>query len=181
MSKARAATLLGGLTMVGILGLSSLVGANDPRSYFHSLKGALGRGCLQQATLNVADEDQDIFVAACSFVFSTLRELSPGEGEPEIRQALLDAFAAETPGVSTRSSCTQCVEGIQDLESYLASNGTAASIQDALALGCRKRFKDAPLTECLQNVAAASVPQLIDFALANYPPATACTTLQLCP
>lgn len=181
MSKPRAAALLGGLTVAGMLVLSSLVGASQGQSYFSQLKGALGRGCLQHATENVGSGQQEIFRAACSFVASTMQELTPDAAAPEKREALLGAFAAETPGLGTPTSCMQCVQTVQDFESYLATNGTAAGIEDALALGCQKKFTSTLLTECLQNLADMSTPQLIDFALANLPPVTACTEMQMCP
>jgi hypothetical protein len=181
MNKVRAATVLGGLTMVGMLMLSSLTGAKAEQSYFYQLKGALGRACLQHATQGVAEEYQDIFRAACSFVSSTLQELAPSAGEAEIREALVDAFGEETPGLSALSSCEECVQSVSDFEAYLATNGTVVDIQEAVALSCLKQFtKRAQINQCLQNVDAANIPSLIDFTLANLPPGTACQELRLC-
>jgi hypothetical protein len=182
MTRARATAVLGGLTMVGMLMLSSLAGARAEQSYFYQLKGAMGRACLQYATQSIEEEKQDIFRAACSFASAALQKLLPGDGDAEVLAALVASFGEEAPGVSALSSCDECIEGISDLEAYLATNGTAANIQDALALSCLKQFtKKAQINKCLQNVAAVSVPRLIDFALANLPPTAACTQLQLCP
>lgn len=189
MSKPRAAALLGGLAMVGVLVLSSLVGAQQ--SYFQQLKGALGRACLQHTTENVDDDFRDIFRAACSFTSVTLQELPPGEGDLEdrvgLREALLAGFA-EAPGLGTApspptvDSCDECLAAIQPFESFLATNGTADGIRDAVEAACRKKFTETPqIDQCLETVAETPIPQLIDFVLANYPPLTVCEGLQFCP
>lgn len=182
MSKWRAATLLCGLSVVGMFFLSGVVGARTQQTYFEQMKGALGRACLQQAGLGVPNDDPDLFRAACSFISSTLQQLHPGDGDSEVFDALVESFGAEVPGLSALTACDVCVQSVTDFESYLATNGTADEIGDALALACSKKFtKKAQINQCLQNVAAANVPELIDFALANLPPQTACQQLTLCP
>lgn len=182
MRKARAATLLGGLTVVGMLALSNLVGASAQSTYFAQLKGAFGRSCLQYAAQNIPEGERSIFGAACAFMASTLAELQPGDGDAEMTTALVKALAEETPGVSPLVSCEVCIQSISDFEAYLAVNGTVRRIDEALQAGCRKKYTKQPqLNECLQKVAGANTPALVDFALANVPPVTACEQMHLCP
>lgn len=68
--------------------------------------------------------------------------------------------------------CGGCVQMISNLQAWLATNGSAQLLADAMASACAGRFDDP--TACEDTLTTKSL-QVIDRFLANSPPQTACT------
>jgi hypothetical protein len=195
MSKRRAAAVLGVLVLTGLLFLSGLaVAGGGPRfkdpylGYFTKLQGAFRHACWERAKSDdLLSGEPRLFLDACLFIVRALKPLTPIQvlnittAEDELREAFLDAFAKDTPGLRRRSTCDECVEAVSDLEAFLATNGTSLDIEAALSEGCDDRFfyHLQKAAECRRLI--GRLPQLIDFALADLPPVTVCQELKFCP
>jgi hypothetical protein len=198
MSKARAAGVLGALILCGLLFLSNLVIAQKD-NYFARLQGAVTRGCLELALLpNVAPDDGStpsatvFFFDACTLFVHALKDVTPSlTPSNSTLEEFEDAFLGEMAGFIVRwaarvdaqeNACDECVQVVQDVEIFLAANGTAASLEDALLAGCEERFSNpTEADQCRQIVEAVGVPVLVDFILGNFPPLTLCRELNFCP
>jgi hypothetical protein len=206
MSKGKAAAVLGGLILTGLMLVSSLAVAGGGKNskdqhskhrnagYFAQLGEDFRRGCWEEAFSRDPKSfiPPEPFLAACLFIVRTLIPLEPDQlprldqvltnrDAEDIEEAALEAFRKETPGLKRRSSCDECVQAVSDLEADLATNGTARDITDALENGCDERFfrHFAKARQCRSSV--SPIPVLIDFVLANLPPVTVCRELKFCP
>jgi hypothetical protein len=194
MSKGRAAVVLGVLVLTGLLFLSGLAVAggghrfkDSQPGYFAKLQGVFRYACWERAKSDdLLTDEPRAFLGACLFFVRVLKPLTPAQvltntELDEVREAFLDAFAKETPGLGRRSTCDECVQAVSDLEAFLATNGTARDIEAALSEGCDDRFFHHPkkAAECRKLI--GQVPLLIDFALAELPPEIACEELKFCP
>jgi hypothetical protein len=91
---------------------------------------------------------------------------------------VIDALFGKAP-----KDCDECIQFVSDIEANLAANGTASDLEQALVLGCDRRFSDpAEAAQCRQTVVGKTgLPTLIDSLLAKFPPETACLVLNACP
>ena len=188
MSKARAAGVLGALILCGLLFLSSFAVAAK-NSYFAALQGAFTRGCM--LVTQDAQVGEDVFLEGCLLVVRALRALPTFNNTPDdIAQALLtevqtfqrdEVVRARTePG--RPDECLQCVQTVQEFEAFLAANNTVADIEEAVSIGCARRFSDpVKLDQCLTIATNDVFAIAVDRFLAEFPPLTACRALNVCP
>jgi hypothetical protein len=205
MSKGKAAAVLGGLILTGLMLVSGLAVAGGGKNsrdqhskhrdpgYFAQLEEDFRHGCWEEAfSRDPSFIPPKAFLAACLFIVRTLIPLEPDQlprldqvltnrDAEDIEEAALEAFRKETPGLKRRSTCDECVLAVSDLEVALATNGTATDTVDALEAGCDEHFfrHFAKAKQCRKYV--SPVPLLIDFVLANLPPETVCQELKFCP
>lgn len=195
MSKARAAGILGALTVCGLLFLATLaVASGDPANsrYYAMLQGVFFRACFAEAASEepsfATDPDfraRVAFFQACVFIVRTLRPLMPSQvlnatvGE-EVVEAALEAMAQTV--LHRRMTCDACVLAVSDFEATLSTNATVAGIGAAFTQGCEERFffSSAKADQCLQ-FAVSPIPEFVDDVVANLPPLTACQELKFCP
>ena len=202
MSKAKAAGILGALTVCGLLVLVTLaVAAGDPADsrYFAMLQSIFLSACLEQAVrgdLGTVPEDdlraslsaRAAFFEACAFIVRTLKPLTPAQlqqlnatrPDDEVRDAALDA--AKKTVLHKHMTCDACVQAVRDLERTLFLNTTASDIEDALAEGCERRFFFSPAKadQCL-DFTLPPIPDLTHAAVRSLPPTGVCEELRFCP
>ena len=177
MGKVKAAAVLGGL-MCALLVLSTWAVASGNVS-FALLQGAFQRACLEHPTPPGGSPQG--FADACVFIARILKTLPPSTTPPTPEQ-LQAAAATGIAASKVPCDCEECIQFVSDIEAVMATNGTAAEITDVFAAACDARYTDpATVAQCRQLVSAVSVPQAIDFVLANYPPQVVCQVVQACP
>lgn len=73
--------------------------------------------------------------------------------------------------------CDRCIAGVAAIETYLATNGTAALLGDTMSQACVGRFDSQPETDACIAQITGTLPAVIDSVLANLPPQTTCQVL----
>jgi hypothetical protein len=193
MSKAKAAALVGALSLCGLVVLTSLAVAAG-RPALTKLHGAFISGCAKEAAhtpivLPDGGDPREAFFDACFLLVRALKVVSPSNSD--FVERFLAAFVAEIANslddlaktfdlTPTGDPCDDCVIVVQEFESFLAANATVPSIALALQAGCEKRFLNpTEADECRQIV--ETVPVLVDLLLSNFPPLVLCRQLNICP
>ena len=196
MRKPKAAAILGVLILCGLVVLgvgirpqnttSSLfhhwtsvaIAAGD--TYFAKLQGAFTRACSDEAAL-VGIPD---FFDVCALVVHALKSLTPSSTPEQVAEAIVGQIGKELEASSQGSTdaCAECVSFVQDIEIFLAANGTVEGLDEALVAACEKRFsKPAEANQCRTIVGALQIPAAVDLLLSDFPPHILCQQLKICP
>lgn len=76
--------------------------------------------------------------------------------------------------------CDGCVQMVSNLESWLATNGSAKLLSDVMGTACDGRFADPGITQQCKDEIGGVLPRVIDRTLAGAPPLTACQIMGAC-
>jgi hypothetical protein len=201
MTKLKGAAILGAMAFAGVMLVSSFPASSATGSLLVSARR------LQNACKNTGSTE-----TLCKLVATLVDRWGPTveQGGPipadlarkvllrKLRTPVKRAFksgccefpcdpGAGCPGVCNNpcgaDRCENCIQLVSDIEAYLSTNATAASLADTLSGACLGRFADQATTdECIGQIKGL-VPELIDIFVANFPPVTACQNpaLRYCP
>ena len=175
MKKLKAAGLLGALALAAVTLLTSVPASGDNGFLIAGMVTKIKHFCAPGEFREACRYVATVMAAATPF----LPELQNSEDIPEAELAAFLPAAANLMKkvVGPARTCDDCVEAVQDLESFLATNGTAAAIADMMDDACPVRFrKDPALAQQCAGEINSTIPPLIDFLLANLPPQTACSS-----
>jgi hypothetical protein len=173
MKKLKAAAVLGALALAAITLLSSVPASGEGGFLITSMVSRLKRFCVPGQYRETCRYIANLIVPATPF----LPELQNGDPIPEDKLAAFSrvAVARMGPLVAPESTCDGCVQKVSDIESLLATNGTADNIADQMDDACAARYRnDATLAQQCAGEVSFVVPHLIDVLLANLPPSTMC-------
>jgi hypothetical protein len=173
MTKPQAAGLLGGLTLVAVLLLSTLGGATEnvfTRDFLHAVEKA----CVDDA----AD------VVACLTLVDTVEGFVQGEeaGESFLSALERGLLKGKFWKGTNHTECEECITRVQDLEMVWAKNQSEpGDVLNVFRAACSEHFEDpADQTECIAAVGSVVAP-VMDLVLAEQPPLLACRALSHCP
>lgn len=173
MTKLKGAVILGAMALAGVTLLSSLP-ASSATSFLLVSGTRLAKAC----------RDTGATEPVCKFMANAVDRLAGVDLGQPVDETLVYKTLRKLRGPIKKSikqgccagqdRCEACVTAVSEVESYLATNGTAQLLADTLETACDGRFADPNVTaECKFQINGA-VPPIIDWILANYPPVTAC-------
>ena len=167
MTPLKTTGLLGGLTVIAIVLLTSLTSANV-------LLSPSIRNHMRAACQSAPD------VSSCLLFADVLTKADTGDSYIKDVSRILKKVYDVKSGPTRKPKCNECIEQVQDIESYLATNETVGNIMQALEGVCVAQYSGNPTqqTACLEAV--GEVPALADRLLANAPPLTMCTIIKAC-
>ena len=181
MTKLKRSGVLIGILFAGLLVVESLPAAGQQLqlpNYGTLSQACLGSNVSVSACLVAAKAVSQLNAVLKSGSFNqtsgSLNETSVffGPVEAEIRRGL---------NLLGGASCTDCENATKQFEDLLAQNGTVKDIQTQLKNGCAQQFADPTTQQQCDQFMDKFLPQIIQFIVANLPPAKVCTDFGFCP
>jgi hypothetical protein len=170
MTRARAAGILAGFILVGLMQFATLPAAGqEPPVLISNMYLELILTCY-----NSSD------VAGCEVVAGLIR--------PFIENS--DLFAEDADfqieavlGLPKWTTCEECIAAVASLEASLAADGTVKNIAETMHAACIKTFRYPSLQQQCESEIDQYVPQVADDLLETFPPVQACIAkpLDFCP
>jgi len=184
MTKLKGAAILGAITVAGVMLVSSFPASSATSGLLISVR-RLKNACGTTGDVN------PVFAPVCNFVAALTARLvdlglNPGDPIPsDVAEKALRTLRSPIKRILKGGCCRgldrcdRCVQAVTEIETFLATNGTALAFQDTFVSACDSTFPDQPTRdECALQV-AANVPSLIDNFLTDFPPLTACQNAAL--
>jgi hypothetical protein len=161
MTRLKGAAILLGLLVAGTTLLSSLPASGGLPDLSSDVARRLATACPPSADR-----------ALCRFVAGIIQFVA--EPEPVFVRKALPRLRPVVRLPRGERDCDGCLQAVGDIEALLATNGTAAGLENMVFDGCARFRTQAQVQECQEL--SSFVPQAIDKVLANMPPQIACSS-----
>jgi hypothetical protein len=178
MTKLKGAAILGSLVVAGAVLLGSMP-ASSATSFLLVSGQRLAKTCRNTGATE----------PVCKFVANAVDRLAGVDLQQPVDDTLAYKTLRKLRGPIKKqmkqgccvglSRCDACVQAVSNVESYLATNGSAQTLADTLETACDGRFSDPAVTAECKNQIDAALPSIIDWILANYPPDSTCKSRAL--